>query len=287
MALYLCLNSDGTGVVSEQNPIQTKHTNTGEPVTVPVYLFNDGKRNGVENDTNPPALIYTNLQIKVAGVGYTLETEVSPSTSDVTLNFDSVAGWNIGTILKSGMERMRVEEILTPTSIRVQRNYTADGKPSTITGHSVGATFIAEATSVSLALPDINNENVAGVFLNGGETLASGVDPTYLTVAINDRETTNVLKSSSASKYTIGALIKIDNEVMKITNIAGNDITVVRGYNGTSRSAHSQNSVIYCVGIVDIGVTHKFFIKNDPPAGLPTQKKSDVKIVIVADEEPV
>lgn len=287
MALYLCLNPDGTGVVSEQNPIQTKHTNIGEPVTVPVYLFNDGKRNGVENDLNPPALIYTNLQIKVTGVGYTLETEVSPSTSDVTLNFDSVAGWNIGTILKSGMERMRVEEILTPTSVRVQRNYTADGKPSTITGHSVGASFIAESTSVSLALPDINNENIAGVFLNGGETLTSGVDPTYLTVGINDRETTNTLKSSNAAKYTIGALIKIDNEVMKITNISGNDITVIRGYNGTTRSAHSQNAIIYCVGIVDIGVTHKFFIKNDPPAGLPTQKKSDVKIVIVADEEPV
>ena len=35
MALYLCLNEDGTGIVSAQNPIQTKHTSNGEPMTVP------------------------------------------------------------------------------------------------------------------------------------------------------------------------------------------------------------------------------------------------------------
>ena len=46
MALYLCLNEDGTGIVSAQNPIQTKHTSNGEPMTVPVYIFNDGKRKG-------------------------------------------------------------------------------------------------------------------------------------------------------------------------------------------------------------------------------------------------
>lgn len=47
MALYLCLNEDGTGIVSAQNPIQTKHTSNGEPMTVPVYIFNDGKEKGL------------------------------------------------------------------------------------------------------------------------------------------------------------------------------------------------------------------------------------------------
>ena len=110
MALYLCLNEDGTGIVSAQNPIQTKHTSNGEPMTVPVYIFNDGKRKGVDNDTNPPELIYTNIQVKVEGVGYTSEKEISPSNSDVTLMFSSVSGWNLGTIIRAGMERMRVEE---------------------------------------------------------------------------------------------------------------------------------------------------------------------------------
>ena len=167
MALYLCLNEDGTGIVSAQNPIQTKHTSNGEPMTVPVYIFNDGKRKGVDNDTNPPELIYTNIQVKVEGVGYTSEKEISPSSSDVTLVFSSVAGWNIGTIIKAGMERMRVEEVLSANSVRVTRNYTADGGSSTLTGHTTGTMFIAEATSVSVALPDINNPSNPGVFLNG------------------------------------------------------------------------------------------------------------------------
>lgn len=287
MALYLCLNEDGTGVVSPQNPIQTKHTNSGEPVTIPIYIFNDGKRTGVDNDSNPPELLYSNVQIKVEGVSYLLELEASPSTSDVTLNFDGVQGWNIGTIIKAGMERMRVEEILTPTSIRVQRNYTADGKSSTISGHGIGTRFVAETTTISLALPDINNYDNAGTFMSGGESLTGGIDPTTLAAGINALESTNVIRSSNASRYAIGSIIKIDKEEMKITGISGNDITVMRGYNGTARAAHTQNATIYCVGIVDINVTHKFFMKNDPPSGLPTQKKSDVKLVLMADEEPV
>ena len=286
MALYLCLNEDGTGIVSAQNPIQTKHTSNGEPMTVPVYIFNDGKRKGVDNDTNPPELIYTNIQVKVEGVGYTSEKEISPSSSDVTLVFSSVAGWNIGTVIKAGMERMRVEEVLSANSVRVTRNYTADGGSSTLTGHTTGTMFIAEATSVSVALPDINNPSNPGTFMNGGETLTTGLDPSYLTTSVNDSENANIMKSLRASKYAVGSIIKIDQEEMKVLSVSGNDITVLRGYNGTRRQSHNANSIIYLVGMKDINTTHKIFIKNDPPSGLPTQKKSDVKIVIIADEEP-
>lgn len=287
MALYLCLNEDGTGIVSAQNPIQTKHTNSGEPVTIPVYIFNDGKRTGVENDSNPPELLYANTQIKVEGVSYLLEMEIGSSTSDVTLHFDGVSGWNIGTILKAGRERMMVEEILTPKSIRVKRNYTADGKSSTIEGHSIGDRFIAESTNVSLALPSVGNYATPGTFLSGGESLTGGLDPTTLISSINALESSNVVRSSNASRYADGSIIKIDKEEMKVLSSSNNDMTVLRGYNGTARANHTQNATIYLVGIVDRKVTHKFFIKNDPPAGLPTQKKSDVKLVIMSDEEPV
>lgn len=287
MALHLCLNSDGTGLVSPQNPIQTKHTNSGEPVTVPVYIYNDGKRSGVENDSNPPELLYANTQIKVEGVSYLLEREVSPSNSDVTLNFDSVSGWNIGTILQAGMERMRVEEVLNNKAVRVQRNYTADGKPSTLSSHNVGTRFTAEATTISLALPDVNNYNNPGTFLPGGEALVNGLDPTILALAVNNLETSNIIRSSDASKYANGSIIKIDKEEMKVLSTSGNDMTVLRGYNGSTRTAHSQNATIYLVGMVDKMVTHKIFIKNDPPGGLPTQKKADVKLVVISDEEPV
>ena len=285
MALYLCLNEDGSGVVSESNPIQTKHTSNGEPVVVPVYIVNDGKRSNVPNDTNPPELIYTNVQVKIEGVGYTLESQLTASTSDVTVQLTGTDGWNIGTIIKSGLERMRIEEILSSTSVRVQRNYSADGRSSTIQNHTIGANFISETLDVSLALPSPTSQNEEGVFNSGGTALTTGLDPTSLSGSIGSAESANIITSTNASLYSEGNLIQIDNEIMKIISISGNNITVQRGYR-SNRSAHSNGATIYCVGIRDIGVTHKFFIKNDPPSGLPTQKKRDIKIVLVSDEEP-
>lgn len=285
MSLYLCLNADGTSVVSEANPIQTRHTSQGEPVEVPVYIVNDGKRTNVPNDVSPPELIYTNLQVKVEGVGYSLESPLTSSTSDVNLTLSGNTGWNIGTILKSGLERMRIEEITSTTSIRVQRNYTADGKTSVIQSHQVSTLIISETTDVSLALARPDNNGEVGSYLAGGAALTTGLDPTNLVTSVNALETSNVVRSTDATLYTKGNLIQIDSEIMKVVSISGNDITVQRGYR-SSRASHTGNAVIYCVGIRDINKTHKFYIKVDPPSGLPTQKKRDIKIVIVSDEEP-
>lgn len=297
MSLYFALKKDGTSVVNEKdNPIQTKHTSTGGSVEIPLYIFNDGKRKGVPNDSNPPPLIYTNIQVQIEGVSHTLQQQIAPSQSSVNLEFESVEGWNIGTIIKHGTERMRVQEISSPTSLVVQREYTLDGGGSSvIMGHNVGDVFIAETKSVSLALPNANDPtyDTTGVYGQGGEALTLGLDPTLLTQSIDSREESNIVKSNSGSKYHEGCLIKIDNEVMKVVSISGNDLTVRRGYNNTQREQHTNNAIIYCVGLVDILVgaddtkTHKIFLKNTPPTGLVTQKKRDVKLVLVADEEPL
>jgi hypothetical protein len=290
MALFLALNSDATNIVSDLQPISTKHSSEGEEVIVPVYISNNGKRANVANDNNPPPLIYTNIQIKVQGVAYVLSQALTANISDTTVTCDNVDGWNIGTILKASLERMRVEEILTANSVRVTRNYTADGKSSSLSGHSIGTTLTAETTSVSLALPDANDTTYsnAGTFLSGGVSITTGLNPTILTQAVDNLETTNIIKSNSGLRYSVGSLIKIDTEVMKVVAVSGNDIQVIRGYNGTTKVSHTQNSIIYLVGIVDKSpTTYKVFIKNDPPAGLPTQKKKDIKIVIQADEEPL
>lgn len=286
MALYLCLKNDGTSPVTNDNPISTKHTNAGDAKIIPVYIANDGKRKGVSNDSNPPALIYTNIQIRVEGVAYKLEESLASSISDVDLRFDNVDGWNIGTVIKAGTERMRIEEVLTKTSVRVQRNYNADGKQSVITHHAAGTNFVAESTSVSLALPDPADYSNSGSFLNGGASITVGIDPSNLVTALTADSAATTVVSNNAALYSKNSLIKIDNEIMKITAINGNDITVIRGYENTTRAQHNAGSVIHCVGLVDIGKAHKFYIKNAPPAGLPTQKKSDIKITLMSDEEP-
>ena len=286
--LYLCLNEDGTGIVDDNTyTINTKHTNSGEPATLPLYVVNDGVRYGTNEQAGSVPLVYTGVQIKVEGVTYTLQSPLSASISDVNVTLSGTQGYNIGTILKAGAERMRVEEVVSNYVIRVTRNYTADGGSSTITGHTTGTSFVADTSTVSLALPVVSDYNRAGNFYAGGSPLTVGFDPTTLSLTIDSMETTNVLRSSNASKYSVNSIIKIDNEEMKITNIQGNEITVVRGYNNTNRTVHVQNAIIYCVGIADIGVAHKFFVKNDPPAGLPTQKKADNKLVLVANEEPL
>lgn len=267
MALFLCLKSDGTSIVSNDNPLSTKHSSAGEPKTIECYIANDGKRNGVPNDTIQE-LIYTNIQVRIEGVDHLLGQAIGSITSDNTLMFDSVNGWNIGTILRSGTERLRVEEVLSEKSIRVTRNYTADGGSSVISSHQISANFVAESNTVSLALPQAADYSREGIYNAGGEPLTGGFDPTTLTVGINSNESSNVIRSSNGSVYTEGSVIQIGTEQMKIVSMTGNDLTVIRGYNGTDRNAHSQNDIITCVGIVDLAPkTHKFFIKNDPPAG--------------------
>lgn len=93
MALYLCLNKDGSSAVTNDNPISTKHTNAGNAQTVEVYIANDGKRKGVLNDDpEKTKLIYTNIQIRVEGVAHTLERDLPSSSSEATLYFDSIEG---------------------------------------------------------------------------------------------------------------------------------------------------------------------------------------------------
>jgi hypothetical protein len=290
MALFLALNSDSTNVVSENNPIQTKHSSDGEAVTISTFVFNTGTRTNVANDTNPPPLLYSNLQVRLQGVAYTLAQSIDANISTTVLTFDNTSGWNIGTILKEGLERVRVEELISGTQIRVTRNFSADGKSSSISGHSIGGIFTAETTSVSLALPDPNDPtyNTPGPFITAGNPITTGLDPTILTQALNNLDTSVIVKSNSALKYHVSSTIQINSEQMKIIGISGNDIQVIRGYNNTTRASHAMGTTIYCVGLVDVAPnTHKIFVRNDPPAGLPTQKKKDIKIVLVADEEPL
>lgn len=287
MALYLCLNSDCTGVVTDSNPLQTKHTNQGEAQNIRCYLFNDGMRTGVENDTSGMELIYTNINILIEGYAHTLQNSLSPSTSANNLTLDNTDGWGIGTILKSGLERMRVEEIISSTAVRVTRNYTADGGTSTLATHNVGAAMTPETSTVSLAPVSVDDVNNYGTFLNGGASLTTFLAPTYLQSAITSAEAAQSVVSSDGSQYAVNDVIQIDNEQMRIDAINGNNLTVTRGYNGTSRAGHQLRSIIYLVGMTSVQKAYPFYIRNDPPSGLPTQKKYDIKIKISTDEEPV
>lgn len=287
MALHLCFNEDCSGLVSDDNPITTKHTNAGEAQELKLYMFNDGLRTGVENDQSGMELIYTNINILIEGYAHTLQTALLPSTSATTMVLDSSDGWGIGTIIKSGLERMRVEEIISGTTVRVTRNYTSDGGMSTLSTHVIGTLLVPETTNISLAPVSVDKESEPGAYLNGGEALSVFLAPTYLQSALTSSEIANSVISSDGTKYSEKCIIQIDDEQMRVDSVSGNTMTVTRGYNNTRCSSHSNKSVIYLVGIANTYKAYPFYIKNDPPSGLPTQKKYDVKIKISTDEEPL
>lgn len=289
MALGLYHDAECQRPVSDADPYVSKHTNAGEPVVTKLFIANDGKRKGVNTDVpGEIALIYTNLKVQVEGRQIQLEATLSPSTGDNTLTVESTDGLNIGVIMKGGLERMRVEEVVSAKVVRVTRNYTADGGTSTIQSHAIGTLFICETTMVSLALPNPNDTTYAsaGTFGQGGEALLNGVDPSLLQNQLDAQASTTLIRSNNGSKYSANGLIKIDNEIMKVTNVNGNELTVVRGYNGTTRASHLQGAIIYNCGLVDIApVSHPVFVRVTPPSGLPTQKSRSIYVVVQSDEE--
>lgn len=302
MALYFCKNANGTSIVDDINKIETKHVSTGsDPKTIPLYIFSDGKRKGVATDVaGSQQLIYTNTQIVIDGVTHILQNTLPPSKSSTTVELDSTEGYGIGTILKSKTERMRVEQVVSKTRLLVTRDYN-EGGMSVIAGHDPGDRMVAETTAVSLALPLPNDYDKADTFLSGGEPLIAGLNPTVLLQAVDDRETTNIIKCGNGTKYHVDCLIKIDNEIMKVTAINGNDLTVRRGWEGTVISRHDVTSIdgkstlVYLFGIAnylaagetDVNKTHKIFLKVQPPSGIPTQRKSDVRLSLISDENPL
>lgn len=290
MALYLCLKENGESPVTDDNPISTKHTNAGNAQTVEVYIANDGKRKGVNDDNpnNEENLIYTNIEIRVEGVSHTLAKNLINAQSDTTLFFDKIDGWNIGTIIYTASgERMKIESIATDKSVNVTRGYKEDGKESIMTNHPIGTLFMAEATSVSLALPKPDDAKKPNTFKAGGVAITEGLDPSYLSNNLEANDQSDKVRSNNVGLYKKGSVIKINNEKMKVIAADNTELTVVRGYEGTTIERHNAQSIIYCVGIVDIKKGHRFYIQNKPPAGLPTQKKSDIKIVLLSDEEPL
>lgn len=59
----------------------------------------------------------------------------------------------------------------------------------------------------------------------------------------------------SGLDYVIGEYIKIDSEIMKITNIATNTLTVLRGQFGTTDTGHTNTTDIYKINVPKI-LTH-------------------------------
>ncbi|EKX33065.1 hypothetical protein GUITHDRAFT_120759 [Guillardia theta CCMP2712] len=80
---------------------------------------------------------------------------------------------------------------------------------------------------------------------------ASGtISPAALSNAVLDSTSTTVTLSASVTFITSGSYIRIDNEVMLVTAVAGSSLTVVRGQRQTYATTHAAQASVYsdCVG---------------------------------------
>lgn len=65
---------------------------------------------------------------------------------------------------------------------------------------------------------------------------------TNLNGAITDTQTTVTVDDATVFFESVDFAILVDSEMMKVTAVAGNDLTVTRGYKGTTAAAHTDNT---------------------------------------------
>lgn len=53
-----------------------------------------------------------------------------------------------------------------------------------------------------------------------------------------------ILTVTNGPRFQVGQIIKIDNELLQVTAISGNNLTVTRGFGGTSAASHSDASTV-------------------------------------------
>jgi hypothetical protein len=143
-------------------------------------------------------------------------------------------------------------------SITVPRVYALlTGEESNMTGKVSTGTLTMENTNAGDSASTTLADKV------GVTTLAASVGQTYLTnlvgvttlgAAVTTTNGTSITVSSSASFPADAStsnpfFVKIDNEQMKVTAVAGNTWTVVRAQNGTTGATHLINAAVNQVSI--------------------------------------
>ena len=119
--------------------------------------------------------------------------------------------------------------------------------------------WVEIGVSGSYKLYQANNSGLTNVLFRDGEDLTGlGKKEVYTDSNVDtsealDSEETGV-DVADGSAFSVGNLIKIDSEIMLITKITSNTLTVIRGFAGTSVASHVDPSSVF------IGL--KFSINN-------------------------
>lgn len=114
---------------------------------------------------------------------------------------------------------------------------------------------LAEALDSSETSVDVTDASLMGIgsvltceaermVVTGREMLTTGQALQSAMTAVKSDQTVDVVSGAALHKFET---LLIDNERMKIVDIAGNNATVIRGYDGTTIASHSSLATIYAL----------------------------------------
>jgi len=208
-----------------------------------------------------------NLNI-TTGRGDTLSASKSGSYSEIFNIRQTVNNTNGGNLLLTGAKAVGVASIndaksliikntgQVPAEIIIQSQTHTDATPDT-TGSNAFQKFIL-ASQDFLYFPNIrqmygstvnssnnaytlDNEAPHGSMSRDLNNAAAG-DAQLVNEAIDGSETE--IDVDEGAYFFVGDLIRVDDEIMEVTGISSNTLTVIRGTHGSSAASHSDNTAI-------------------------------------------
>ena len=208
-----------------------------------------------------------NLNI-TTGRGDTLSASKSGSYSEIFNIRQTVNNTNGGNLLLTGAKAVGVASIndaksliikntgQVPSEIIIQSQTHTDATPDT-TGSNAFQKFIL-ASQDFLYFPNIrqmygsttnssnnaytlDNEAPHGSMSRDLNNAAAG-DAQLVAEAIDGSET--AIDVDEGAYFFVGDLIRVDDEIMEVTGISSNTLTVIRGTHGSSAASHSDNTAI-------------------------------------------
>ena len=81
----------------------------------------------------------------------------------------------------------------------------------------------------------------SNMYLNVTSDHSSGSGDQQLDGAINDSTSTTTVTVDDGDYFRAGDLIRVDDEIMEVTSISGDNLTVIRATHGSTIAAHSDN----------------------------------------------
>ena len=137
------------------------------------------------------------------------------SASDTTLTVASSTDFDVSDVLLIDAELVTISSV--------------SGNDVTVTRGQLATSAVSHAAATSITL--IETAGTDTTISEGG---------TY-----SDSDVTLTVASAAALGAGTNSYIRIDDEILQVSSIAGNDLTVVRAQLGTTAASHANNTAVY------------------------------------------